>query len=383
MLSVVSKRESPLARYVVVAFVCVFTFLALVGNSLVIIAVKKNIGGHMNTRNSYFILNLSVADFVMSVRTFLIFAISTDLYEGLLGMNWKIQGVLAKVSCRLFFFSLITLSFVSICWILVISIDRACAILFPLKTLITKTVTRVIVVLAWTLPCAYASPAFYFYDIISIEGQTICTIADDVSEVILYSRICYIFHAIVLLVTFLTLATLYTAIIVKLWFKKIPGQQNTAAQQCRKKMNRKVLAMLVSLQLAFYVCNLPIWLHEMSVLFSNSSNCNSVLMNTSYITVAVFLTESHGCINPCIIMIFIQSFRTAVRILIRKMFPCRKCISAVPVSGSFDIRMAVANGNDASIQAAGMENPQVQLESYRVSEHNIQDRAKTDASYDI
>ena len=68
----------------------------------------------MDTRNSYFILNLSVADFVMSVRTFLILAISTDLYEGLLGMNWKIQGVLAKVSCRLFHFSLIALSFVSI-----------------------------------------------------------------------------------------------------------------------------------------------------------------------------------------------------------------------------------------------------------------------------
>ena len=242
---------------------------------------------------------------------------------------------------------------------------------------------RVIRVLAWTLPCAYASLAFYYCDIVTVEGQTICTIANDVNEAILYSRICYISHAIVLLVTFLTLATLYTAIIVKLWFKKIPGQQNTAAQQRRKKMNRKVLAMLVSLQLAFYVCNLPIWLHEMSILFSNNSNFNSVLMNTSYITVAMFLKESHGCINPCIIMIFIQSFRTAVRILIRKMFPCRKCISAVPVSGSFDIRMAVANGNDASIQAAGTENPRIQLDSYRVSEHNIQDRAERHASYDL
>ena len=353
------SRESALARCVAIAFAFLLIFVSLVGNSLVITAVKKNIGGNMNTRSNYFILNLSVADLAMSVNSFVTLTVRLALNESFLGLDWSIEGVLGRVTCKVYNFTIQALSLVSICWILVISIDRACAVLFPLKILITKRVARILWVFAWIMPCAYASHAFYFYDI--DEGQGTCTVLNDEKNIDQFKK-CHFIRAIFLLVTFLTLTIFYTAVIAKLWFRKIPGQQNTATLQRRRKMNRRVLAMLVILVLTFYICHLPIWLYEMSFIIVQFSKLNSALINNrSYILAAGCLMLSYGSINPYIIIIFIQNFRTAIGILIRKIFPCLKCTRPAHVSQDLDTR------NPVSTHVAGIQNNSIQLNSYCVS----------------
>ena len=302
------------------AFSFLIILLSMFGNSLVIIAVTKNIGhgGHM----SYFICNLSVSDFAMGVVPFLNLSIESVLNESILGHEWTLTGILGQVRCKMHKFSLSALSLVSIFWVLAISINRACAILFPLKNLITKGVARVIVVLVWTLPCAYASHAFYFYDTVTIEDQTKCIFTGN-DEKIDGFKVRYLFHAILLLVTLLALLILYTTIVVKFWFTTIPGQQNTAAQQRRKKTNRKVLAMLVILVVSFYFWNLPALLLVISFFSSNFSDLYLALAkNNAYRSSAGFLVLSNGSINTYIILSSF-SFKTSVehsKSLLRRYF---------------------------------------------------------------
>ena len=360
------SRESALARYLVTAFSWVLIFGSLVGNSLVITAVKKNIGGNMNTRSNYFILNLSVADLAMSAQSFMTLSVRLALNDSFLGMDWSIEGILGRITCKVYKFTIQALSLVSICWILVISVDRACAILFPLKILITKRVARILWVFAWIMPCAYASHAFYFFDTDEVQGT--CTLLSDDESLAQY-RACYSISAVILLLTFLALTILYTAVIVKLWFRKIPGEQNTATQQRRKKMNRRVLAMLVILVLTFYICHFPIWLYTISFMFVQFSDLNTTLTSNSlYILVAACLMLSYGSINPYIIIMFIQNFRTAIGILIRNIFPCLKCTRPAHISQDLDVRRNFgATKNPASTHVAGIQNKSIQLNSYCVS----------------
>lgn len=85
MNSTVTATISTAEENTFMAFSFLIIMLSLFGNSPVIIAVTKNIGGHMNTTSSYFICNLSVSDFAMGVIAFLTLSIKSVLNESILG----------------------------------------------------------------------------------------------------------------------------------------------------------------------------------------------------------------------------------------------------------------------------------------------------------
>ena len=97
--SFITTRESNLVRCVFMAFSYSIIFVSLVANSLVIIAVKKDIGGHMQNSNNYFILNLSVADLILNIRLLLAVVIKTALNQRFLGSEWTIHRVIGQVLC--------------------------------------------------------------------------------------------------------------------------------------------------------------------------------------------------------------------------------------------------------------------------------------------
>ena len=322
--SFITTRESNLVRCVFMAFSYSIIFVSLVGNSLVIIAVKKDIGGHMQNSNNYFILNLSVADLILSILLLLAVVIKTALNQRFLGSEWTIHGVLGQVLCKAYQFTFSTLSLVSVFWILAISIDRACAILLPLKILITKRVARIITILAWIVPGVFTSYKLYFYDVVTFDRHILCTLPPEHLRSV-QLIICMLLHVLLTALIFVIVVLLYTAIAIKLWFTSSPGHQSTEAQKRRKKMNRKVFTLLVIILLAFYICHLPTWLYQLSFNFEELSHLNLALRNNGvFILISAFMILCHGAINPCLYALFLPKFRTAYCILIRKMLFCQK-----------------------------------------------------------
>ena len=306
------------------SFVVILT--SFIGNSLIIIIVKRKIGGIKSSVNNFFVVNLSMADILMSARWLVL--LSLNMSWGEVDMFSTVSAVPGEVFCKAMHFTMSAMYLVSMFLILAISVDRACAILCPLRVIITMKVARSTAGLAWGLPFLFASNALYFYRVVTEQGQpATCTLGLSTDLRSQFS-LCYLFHTVVISVTFLVKATLYAAIAIKLRFRKIPGNLSTVAQRQRKRMNYKILTMLILLVLIFFVFQGPIWLYLMSHHFNILKNLNASLKsNTSFAAVAGFLALSYGSVNPYIMIMFLPNFRKAVGILLRSILPSRDSTS--------------------------------------------------------
>ena len=93
---------------------------------------------------------------------------------------------------------------------------------------------------------------------------------------------------------------LYSAIVVKLFLGKIPGNKSAANQELRDRRSRKVLLMSVVTVLFFAASVTPKWI----CIFFPALSCGNIPFALLYI----FCT-----LSSCIYAIFIESYRKAIR----------------------------------------------------------------------
>lgn len=160
MESVVSKAFKVLAYAVAIV-------LSLVGSSLTIGSVYQNSSRRMRTVNNYLIVNLYLADLLITV-----FNMPRMISIVLVGFEWPIGGtfglLLCKINSSVPFVSLLvsTLTFTFI------TLDRFLAVVFPLRRPMTKRVVAVIITVTWILPCCCYYLLFRYSDLAETQGKT-------------------------------------------------------------------------------------------------------------------------------------------------------------------------------------------------------------------
>ena len=154
------------------ALAYIFIFLvSFFGNIFLLVVIYKN--KQLRRSINYFVFNMAVSDLfnpltIMTVKI-------VEIISG--SSSWKVDRpwLLGNILCKLAYFLPDVSLVVSIGSLLLISIDRLIAVVFPLKAKLISSNVRLISILStWFVAIAVHAPYFYSFKLIPYENETYC-----------------------------------------------------------------------------------------------------------------------------------------------------------------------------------------------------------------
>ena len=153
-----------------VAYIFIF-LISFFGNIFILVVIYKN--KQLRRSINYFVFNMAVSDLfnpltVMTVKI-------VEIISG--SSSWKVDRpwLLGNILCKLAYFLPDVSLVVSIGSLLLISIDRLIAVVFPLKAKLISSEVRLISSLStWFVAIAVHAPYFYSFKLIPYENETNC-----------------------------------------------------------------------------------------------------------------------------------------------------------------------------------------------------------------
>ncbi|XP_077164839.1 orexin receptor type 2 isoform X2 [Paroedura picta] len=313
-------------EWVLIAGYIIVFLVALIGNILVCVAVWKN--HHMRTVTNYFIVNLSLADVLVTI-TCLPATLVVDITE-----TWFLGDSLCKtVSVSV---SVLTLS--------CIALDRWYAICHPLMFKSTAKRARKSIVVIWTVSCLIMIPQAIVMECSSVlpglaNKTVLFTVCDERWGAEVYPKL---YHTCFFLITYMAplclMVLAYLQIFHKLWCRQIPGTSATvqrkwkpvqstaqtrgprpsaklrisavAAEIKQIRARRKTARMLMVVLLVFALCYLPISiLNVLKRVFGMFNNADDREMVYAWFTFSHWLVYANSAANPIIYNFLSGKFR--------------------------------------------------------------------------
>lgn len=292
--------------------------LSLCGNTLVLVVVKKNIGGRMHSARNYLLTSLAVIDLVITVGS-----MPERLTRALTNDVWLIEGAVGVVLCKATnFFEKLSFN-VSTLSLVLIAVDRFLAVMFPHQKYFTNRRAFTAIGLVWLLSAAYWSPILYYGGLLQEDGKTLCKVRRFFTK----WKMWYLLFLVQLLFSLVLVVILYVSICFKLWRRHSQNKigatpslnSNRAARDLE--INRKVLKMVAVVLIAFYICFLPYWIGWIFCSYYYSE----FICDDTYISVAIYLSYANSSLNPFIYCIFSESFRRAFKRVVQEACPWVVC----------------------------------------------------------
>ncbi|XP_005811951.1 orexin receptor type 2 [Xiphophorus maculatus] len=315
----------------IVAYIVVF-FVSLIGNSLVCFAVWKN--RHMRTVTNYFIVNLSLADVLVTIIC-LPASLVVDITE-----TWFFGETLCKIVPYL---QTISVS-VSVLTLSCIAQDRWYAICHPLKFKSTAKRARKSIIAIWVVSCIIMIPQAIVMECSSLLPEltnktSLFTVCDEHWGADVYPKV---YHTGFFIVTYFAplclMVLAYIQIFHKLWCQQIPGntsviQRNWRTIQCSApssgsgesgavktstvsaeikqiRARRKTARMLMVVLFVFALCYLPISvLNILKRVFGTFKNTNDRETIYAWFTFSHWLIYANSAANPIIYNFLSGKFR--------------------------------------------------------------------------
>ncbi|XP_053391825.1 QRFP-like peptide receptor [Mercenaria mercenaria] len=293
--------------------------VALVGNCLVITIVIRF--KSMRTTTNYYLVNLAISDLLVAIMPIWIHVVSS------LNEFWVFGSFLCKFNP----FMQITAMCASMFTLLVIAGDRFFAIMYPMKSRVTRRKVSIMLSLVWFLAMAIGSPLLFVYhyderkwlDVkeafcagiwptkVNSDGSCDNGIT---SKKIYWIIVCGVLNWTPML--FMTLA--YTFIVIRLRKHKIvPKLGASSKSSIQERSKRRVVIMLFSVLIAFIVCAVPFQTIRIYFLFTREDI--GYKLPDWYPTLdfgAVLLMYSNAAINPVIYAGLNENFRKGFKDLI-------------------------------------------------------------------
>ncbi|KAH8341826.1 hypothetical protein KR059_001037 [Drosophila kikkawai] len=277
-------------------------FVAIAGNGIVLWIVT----GHrsMRTVTNYFLLNLSIADLLMSslncVFNF-IFMLNSDWPFG--SIYCTINNFVANVTVSTSVFTLVAISF-----------DRYIAIVHPLKRRTSRRKVRIILVLIWALSCVLSAPCLLYSSIMTKQyyngkSRTVCFMMWPDGRYPT-SMADYVYNLIILVLTYgipmIIMLICYSLMGRVLWGSRSIGE-NTDRQMESMKSKRKVVRMFIAIVSIFAICWLPYHLFFIYA-YHNNQVASTKYVQHMYLGF-YWLAMSNAMVNPIIYYWMNKRFR--------------------------------------------------------------------------
>ena len=288
---------------------CLIFVVSLAGNSLVGIIVYKT--GAMRKPINFLIVNMAMPDLLYSI-----FLIPQKLTE-LNADSWLISGTLGQVLCKLGHFLRHVSVAVSIQSLVLITVDRFGAVVFPHRSpLISSKLCPFFILGSWIVAMATWSPYLITTKLVEYPGGLQCvglwTGVFQASSP--YKKFMSAMFAIHIYTPLVLIAILYTIIYFKVKSLTIPDEQSANERQPLLKRERTVLKVAIAIVLGFAVCWLP-WsiVFILTELVRDKWSCGFQY----FAIVALFMARANCAINPCLLFLFSKNYRQRLRNLVR------------------------------------------------------------------
>ncbi|KAL9972583.1 hypothetical protein ACROYT_G018917 [Oculina patagonica] len=297
---------------IMISYASIYSFLmaaSLVGNSLLIYASVKS----KNTRN------LVIANIAASDLLFSIVHLPREILVQIKGSaTFLVHGWIGSLLCKICAFVADVSIAVSTLSLVLITVDRFVAAVFPTKfTGISVQTRRYYIISTWILAMAIHSPYFYTFRLDERNGESFCisnwepAFNHETTHVRYYTALL----VTVLIVPLVMVSVLQTVILVKLRVDKMAPFRTSDANQRIKKRNKKLLNMSIAISLAFALCWLPFIAFQFFYLYFPSLIPRCSLSFQIFGHFVILLSLCHCIANPCICFTFMRRIRIILRSL--------------------------------------------------------------------
>ncbi|XP_033224572.1 somatostatin receptor type 2-like [Belonocnema kinseyi] len=263
----------------------------LVGNTMVIYVVTRF--SKMQTVTNIYILNLAVADecFLIGIPFLL-----TTMTIG----RWTFGTLM----CKIYMTTTSINQFTSSIFIFIMSADRYIAVCHPISSPQFRTpfISRIVSVGAWVMSAIFMIPVILYANAANENGQVTCNILwpDQHGGQTSFTLYTFILGYVIPLILVLVF---YILVLRKL---QTVGPQNRSND--RKRSNRKVTTMVLTVIAAYILCWAPYWITQMSLIFTPPNECQSELTITMFLLAGV-LAYCNSAMNPILYAFLSDNFR--------------------------------------------------------------------------
>ena len=293
-----------------------FTILivSLVGNLLVLLITYKN--RQLRKAISFFVFNMAVSDLFNPLTIMPI-----EIVQIISGSDsWKVDRprMLGNILCKLSYFLPDVSLVVSIESLLLISMDRFVATVFPLNIKLESLKARLTsILLTWVVAVAVHVPYFYTLRLrmYPYDKKTYCKSSwgpDHVETNNIFVTATFITFILVPICVF---AIVYGTIAWVLKRKNTQTKQQLSyRQRYREQQLRKIVRMSVALILCFVVCMIPqLCLLFVKIFLWDLKEPPICTFRTVIPFVAKFMMHSWSAVNPCISLMCMKIYRNSLR----------------------------------------------------------------------
>ena len=282
-----------------------FAMMSISGNVLAIITFLKT--QHLQVSTNYYITSMAVSDLLYVASAWPLFVRSRRSVFG---------GTVSSFQCKLgLYFSYLSYS-VSIENLVLITVDRFIATVFPMNAaIISRRLRAVCILLTWIVPAGIFVPYLCFSRVAAeTDGPQICT-SDAIGLVVnnIYSFLgVTLFYSAPLIVIIIL-----SARIVKSLRKTNPViQGNDQNNARRRKQNQRITKILIAINVVFFVCWTPYYISVMFLAILPKV----IDRDTQEMLVIVclyFLPFVSTAANPMILFTFSTNYRQAMKDCLR------------------------------------------------------------------
>ena len=299
------------------SILALITTVTFIGNMLIVTVFFKT--PSLRTSTNYYIVSMAVSDVI---GPFFIWPLYVS--EGMLTRTVFISGSSALAACKLGMYFRAVSQTVSVLSLVLISVDRFVAIVFPFKFAVMNRKIRVsLLVVSWLVPLLGVLPYLIFSEITTVENRRVCRfMVSDEAKIGIHANGIALFYILPLI----TIVVLYSLIMIKL--KKSTKNSNiqTRPQDIveRSQQNRKILKILITIVIAFFFCWTPLSVYFFLRIFCpDLFVLDSCLLITGF-TFYVFPSLSTA-VNPLILFSFSTNYKQALRSLSSEVSSLCKC----------------------------------------------------------
>ena len=294
----------------------ILLLLSLVGNSVVPAVVYRNRKLHTNI--NYIIASMSISDLLMPI-----FAYTERIKQIYVPQAfWQIEGEFGSVLCKFRAFVIDTSIIVTVLSLLLVSIERFFAVVFPLKAQPIRNGKSCVFVIAftWVFAMLYSSQNLYTWRL-KVESATTYCVRNweplfDTGKAGVVENI--LFQFLFVMIPSVVLISLYCAIICTLSSQNTPGHVQLNQRDRMVRRYRQITYMLLTVVVIYLV---P-WMAQNIYVFLSSFvwDAPRPCSNRHVTFVLVYLGFIDEAINPYIYCIFSSRYRKGFQKIL-----CRAC----------------------------------------------------------
>lgn len=304
-------REQVSCTFKVVSSVTIsaVALISSIGNILVITSFITT--QNLRTSTNYYIASMTVSDFLWVATNWPIYLTSRLGGVGL-------QTALSTFGCRLANYLTFVSYSVSIKSLVLTTVDRFIAIVFPMRaTMITGRIRAIFLFLTWILPMGFLSPYLFFTRTAKTPDELYLCPTDMSTEM---NRAYTIVGFVLLYCVPLTVIIILNSRIIKTLGSTDPAiQGHNHTNATRRKQNQRLTKLLTWINALFFISWTP---YYVNLFVSLSHGSKSKIQEILFILCHFLLPLVSTAANPIILFTLSTNYRQALKNCLR--FTCRK-----------------------------------------------------------